>query len=513
MTSILLSTLAAFAGETDVEYTILSEVITFNNLDFRPLDESSDQAIMDSDDRTTYAFLSVGAELDHKISDGLAVNFDLSHRALWGGDELGSVNAYGGFVYVRALHMDWAPKGALPVDDEEEGSVLRVRVGRQRLTLGGGQTNDFVYDDIADGIRVDVPFGEVGHLELVPLSIVSQAGDVANTNQGDMKPGSGTSLYNFRGDNLTTRGGGILVLDGLVEGLDVRAHLFYTDMSARGSGADISYDGMLGNFADNDYTGNYGVRGTYSAGAVVASAEFAGSFGVDRKELIVTDASTTGFAGGGLVEVDTSDADAGEAGVRVGLQGWYAQGGAYAQDGIIYSHGYVGMKGDQMGGLVADRLMGWHPSAYSDDIGVDHDVHDRDRKSGSLMGHGGFAYVAGDASEFGVDGWYMADTGFSYVDFANVDALMPPYGYAREEFAAQERAGKGLGIEVDGHVRVQANEKLSFSAVGGLLSPGAFYKINVARVAGNGDDTQLGPNAAGLVAPAWVLAIGTELKW
>lgn len=509
MISILLSTLA-FAGDTDVEYTVGSAVVTYDNLDFRPLDESSDQTILDSDDRTTFAYLWVGAKLDHSVSDALAVKFDLSHRALWGGDEIGSVNAYGGIVYVRELDLDWAPMGALATDDEE--SVFRVRIGRQRLSLGGTPGKDYVYDDVADGIRVDVPLGEIGHLELVPLSIVSQSGDVANSNVADMKPSS-AGLYNFRGDNLTTRGGGILVADGLVEGLDLRAHLFYTDMSARGTGADISYDGMLGNFADNDYTGNYGLRGSYTAGAVAASAEFAGSFGVDRKELIITDASTTGFAGGATVVIDTSDVEAEQGGVRVNVDGWYAQGGAYAQDGILYSHGYVSMKGDQAGGFVADTLMGWHPSAYSDDIGVDHNVHDRARKSGSLVGHGGFAYVKGDTSELGVDAWYLADTSFSYVDFANIDAMMPPYGYAREEFAAEERAGKGLGIEVDGHVKVQANDHLSFAGTGGLLSPGAFYKINVARVAGNGDDTQLGPNAQGLVAPAWALGIGTEVTW
>jgi hypothetical protein len=511
---------AALAGETDVEFQVGSAVVSYNNLDFRFREEFSDQRILDSDDRTTFAYLRVGAVLEHTISDELDVNFDLSHRALWGGDDIGTINAYGGIVYVRALHTDWAPNGGVANDDQEPGShVLLVRVGRQRFSLGGNpgqdyvwdRSSDYVWDEIGDGIRVDVPLGDVGYVQLVPLSIVSQAGDTANTNWADMKARSETE-YNFRGDNLTTRGGVVLVLDGLVEGLDLRPYFVYTDMSAKGSGADISYDGMLGNFADNDYTGNYGVRGIYASGHIAASAEFAGSFGVDRKELIVTDANTSGFAGGAAVVMNTSDPDAGKGGLIVNLDGWYAQGAVYVDNGLLYSHGYVGLKGDQMGGIVSDTLMGWHPSAYSDDIGIEDDQHNRDRKSGSLVAHGGFAYALANGTEFGADAWYMGDTGLSQVDFADVDTLMPPYGYARSEFAAQERLGKPLGIELDVHTNVVVNEHLSFGAGGGILSPGAFYDIPVARVAGDGDDTMLGPNTLG-TAPAWAVGVGTELVW
>lgn len=507
--ALLLSLLAhgtALAGETETEFDVGSSLVAYDNLDFRPLDESSDQAILDSDDRSAFGYLWVGAELRHEVSDDLAVTFDLSNRSQWGGDQVGSVNAYGGIVYVRALSMDYTP--AVGLGDDENPFLLRV--GRQVMEIGGlpDGANDYVLDEITDGVRVDLPLGTAGHLTLLPLSIVSPGGDVANSNIADLAVRE-DNAYNFNGATLTTRYGGVLVMDGVSDAFEARGHFFYTDIGASGTGMDISYDGMLGNFIDRDYTFNYGLRGLVHAGNLDLAAEFAGSGGVDRKELVAPDVNTTGFAGGLAVVLDTSDIDNEQGGVAVMVDGWYAQGAGYTSDGMRWTHGYVSLKGDQMGGYVADNLMGWHPSAYTDDAGVLDTEHDRARKAGSLVAHLGGAYKLGNGAEAGVDAWYMADTGVTAItNFDDVDLITPPYGYAREEFAAEERLGKSLGTEFDGHVDVPANENLSFSAVGGVLLPGAFYAIPVARVAGDGDNTMLGGQEA-----AWALGVSTRLVW
>ena len=60
-------------------------------------------------------------------------------------------------------------------------------------------------------------------------------------------------------------------------------------------------------------------------------------------------------------------------------------GPAYAADGQQFSHGYTGMKARQVGGLVANRFMGWHPTAYLSSFGVEDTPQQTDRKSGTRV--------------------------------------------------------------------------------------------------------------------------------
>ena len=54
----------------------------FNNLDFRPLDESSDQTILDSDDRSSLAFTGVDLGIDYGIDEHVSFVLGASHRGL-----------------------------------------------------------------------------------------------------------------------------------------------------------------------------------------------------------------------------------------------------------------------------------------------------------------------------------------------------------------------------------------------------------------------------------------------
>jgi hypothetical protein len=472
------SDVAAAFGHAAAKFEFETEYHTVDDLDFRALDESSDQSILDSDDKNAFAFSGIGVDLAYAAGNGVTIDVGASHRGLWGNDQIGDVNSYGGFAYVTAMSVDWTPM----TDDAAAENPLRLRIGRQYYGIGGLAPKDFVLSDIIDGVRVDVPLGDAGHVEVIPLSIVSSAGDDANANFIDYIGQSTATTYGFRGDHLTRRYGVNLVLDGLLDGLDVRAYGFYTDISALGTGADISYDGMLGNFADNDWVANYGLRAGFGKGVFRGWGEFAGSTGIDRKELVAQDVNCNGFAYGLGALVDATDDDG--VGPGIGVEWWEAWGPSYTSNGLMYSHGYVSMKGSQVGGVIADRFLGWHPSAYVGTYGVDNTPQAPDRKSGTRVIHAGAFYGLPAHLRIDADGWMMFDTGISELNLADLDTIVPPYGYSRAEFAAEERMGKALGTEIDGRLTWTANEHLALYANGGVLLPGSYYAIEISRTAG-----------------------------
>ena len=480
------------AGKTTTRVGFETEVHSYNNLDFRPLDESSDQVILDSDDRGQFAFSGINLALAYRAAPDMTLNFAASHRGLWGNDQTGSVNRFGGFMYVTGMSLDWKP-GAK--DRADEG--VTVRIGRQYYELGGiGGSPDFILSDVLDGIRVDFPLGEIGRVEALPYMLLSSTGDNINANFSSYIGQSAIQTYSFRGDTITQRSGGQVVLDGLVDNVDLRAHAFYTDIGAMGTGADISYNGDLGNFADNDWVANLGARGQYSAGSLVAWGEFDASMGVDRKELVAQDVDTFGMAYGAGARLDTGKLSA----TASYFDAW---GPGYTADGMQYSHGYVSMKGRQAGGLLANRYLGWHPTAYVGTFGVDTSSHDRDRKSGTRTIHAGVSYSA-KAVRVAAAAWMFQDTGVTLLKISELDTLNPPYGYSRAEFAAEQRLGRTLGQEVDLTVTYNANDVLSFFGEAGAFLPGAFYSINVDRSAGN----QLGGQSM-----AWAADIGTRVQF
>src|SRR5690349_15903724 len=61
-----------------------TEYFEYDNLDFRKLDESSDQAILDSDDRGAFAFTGASLELSYRVDDQVRFVFAAGHRGIWG---------------------------------------------------------------------------------------------------------------------------------------------------------------------------------------------------------------------------------------------------------------------------------------------------------------------------------------------------------------------------------------------------------------------------------------------
>ena len=470
----------------------------YDNLDMRLLDETSDQAILDSDDRNSFAFTGVQIELGYKVDPKTRLVVGASHRGLWGNDQIGNVNRFGGLLYFTSLYVDYAPMGL-------KKSPLRVRVGREYFTLGGlGGAKDYILADVLDQVRVTVNTGEVGRFELVPVTVVGSSSENDGANFVSFIGQNTTQTFGFRGDHMTRRFGGMYVLDG-VEGLDVRTYGFYTDIGALGSGSDISYNGSLGNFSDNDWVANAGLRFAYTiAEAVTPFASVDVSRGVDRKAEVARDIDNDGMALYGGVVVDTRDKE----GTGFQFEGSFftASGAEYDADNALQSsHGYVGMKARQVGGTITDRFMGWHPTAYVGMFGISDNPQDISRKSGTRVMHARTGYTLPFGLGASVGWWSMRDTGSTGFDLDTLTSINPPFGYSREEFAAQGRLGKLLGQEIDVDLSQRLSESLTFTLNGALFTPGEFYELPIARVAGDA--------LGGSPENAWAVNAGTRLRF
>lgn len=481
----------------------------FDNLDFRPLDESSDQAILDSDDRTHSAFTGVSLNLAYDADDRVRFVLGASHRGLWGTDQFGGTNRYGGWAYFNAAYVD--------VKAGNIDSPVTFRVGRQFFKLGGlGKAPDFMLADVLDMVRVDIPVGDIGKVTLIPINVMHSAQSTADgANFNRFTGQSSATTFGFRGDRMTRRFGAVVDLEELGP-VHAVAYGFYSDLGALGTGSDITYDGLLGNFSDNDWVANVGARASLGLAddLITPFAALDLSMGIDRKELVARDVDTNGFAIMAGATLDQTDEDTGD-GLTANAYFYYSLGATYAADGLQASHGYVGMKGQQVGGLIANRYMGWHPSAYVELFGVDDSPHDFDRKSGTQAIHASMKYERG-VFYGDLAWWMMTDTGYTEL-FSNgndaINQITPPFGYSREEYAAQIRHGRLLGHEINLGLGAHATDRVDVYGVGAILlakgsenAPG-FYSIPVARVAGD----QLGSARDTLQNP-WAVSGGIRVR-
>ncbi len=482
-----------------VSASVESQWHEYNNVDFLARDESSDQAILDTDDRGAFAFTGIAADVSVRVDDAGKTRFvtGLTHRGLWGDDQIGKINAFSSLLYFTGLYLE-----------HTFGNDYKLVIGRQFLELGGiADTREFILSDTLDLIRLDVPISDKGRLVFIPINVIGAAPDPNDVTLLSYVGQNSDQIFGMRGDTMNRRHGLILQLDDLTENAELHGYAFYTDLGARGTGSDISYNGRLGNFVDNDWVGNAGARFQMSAGPVTPFVGADISTGIDRKELVAPDVNLTGFAGTAGLVVDTSDEeDETNKGFSAELSGFYATGASYDRNGMQFSHGYVGLKARHMGGTIANRYQGMHPTAYVGFMGISDTQHDYDRKSGSMVVHANGGYDFG-AVRARVAWWLMGDTGLVHpdLDFDNLDLVNPPFGYSREEFAAHERLGRLLGQEINFDLSAQATDALAFSFNAAVFLPGSFYDIPVGRVAGEA----LGGDSI----PAWSLNAGTRVRF
>jgi len=79
---------APSTGKAAAKFLFETEFHSYDNLDFRPLDESSDQSILDSDDKNQFGFSGIGADIGYAPTDDMSIQIAASHRGLWGNDQI-----------------------------------------------------------------------------------------------------------------------------------------------------------------------------------------------------------------------------------------------------------------------------------------------------------------------------------------------------------------------------------------------------------------------------------------
>jgi len=496
-------------------FQLSSEFVATENQDFRTYEPTQPEPwidVYDTDDRANLFYTRVAAGFRYAVLDDVAVELSMSHSGLWGGDKIGGTNAFGGFLFMDRLFVEWSPLKLPAVE-------FSTQLGRQPFEIGGAY-RDFFFDDVIDGIVLNVDLKKAGKLRLLPIDLYSSAlrpDDVnlaAGINSLGMVPSSSAARY--AGDTNTFRMGGVYENTELVKGLAVRAFGFYADIGGSGptgTGSDRTFGGAHGNVPDNDYNWMAGTRIGYTLEAgifkMLAYGEYARSGGLDRKatNLGLFDVTTNGNAfGGALLPSLALNPDLG---LRARVQFFMADGAQYAADGgMLFNHGFVSFKGSQIGGLAANRIAGWHPTPYVHTSGISHKVHDRERKAGTMMIHGGLGLDLIQKLSLDLDVYSFTDTSSTNYDYtkAITDSAELPFGYDEYDLRAQERLGKSLGMEFNAKLGFQPNSVLGFYVGGAIMLAGDFHKIEVNRRVGT---------AIGAADPDmfWAVSAGSNLKF
>lgn len=482
-----------------------------NNEDLRPYDPSSDETIRDSDDRSLFGYSDAAVSLDVSPAAPVTLATQLEVETQWpayapAGRAYAQLN-----VYELALRLDMV---------ETDAVGLSLTVGRQPFAIGG-VSSDYIFSATVDAVTASLDLGTFGRLRALGIDLVS----------GQELPEAGFTRYaagsqpafGFDGDSVTWRTGGLYELDqdALPVGLTAAAYYFFASIggsSNQGSGSDLSYGGQLGNFSDADYQHLMGARVGYAhefggdgdestddAATLSVFAEFARSEGLDRKELVADhDVETRGNAIGGGVGFDLP---AGPVTLGVGGEFYRFDGADYDSNGMQFEGGFTGFQGARVGGMALGRFASWRPSAYLTPEGVGFGPHDKTRAAGTQFAHA-FVGLGVYDLQLDFDFWHLTDTSHSFVDFDNLASLRdPPYGYSRQEIAAQERLGKTLGMAMDVELSYTVADVLRIYAAGGFFLPGAFHAIEVDRVV-SGDDTSLGGDAT-----MTAFSFGTEVEF
>lgn len=461
-------------------FSLRSELHSYNNIDMRTLKETSDLDVITTDDRHTFAYSSITGDIQYLVAEKLHIGVSLAHNGLWGEDQLGQDAMNVGIFSFYELAMHYTP-----VQTTDFG--LTISLGRQPFLIGD-VARDYVLDDVLDSLVIEANMRKGGRIRLLAFDYFS-ANDLPSASFAGYIGGR-EPVLGLRGDTYTIRTGGIYENVGaLVKGLMFKAYAFYADIGGGPvdeTGADISYGGSLGNFSDNDWNmvagGRAGYTYEFAMGSVGLYVDGAYSKGIDRKEAVARDVASDGLMIGGGVSGGFKQGDVFAADLTVDF--YRFDGAEYDESGLLTNHGFVSFKGRQVGGLNIDRYAGWHPSAYVGAGGIEHTPQNLENIGGKQFLHAGLKFTILKDLMIQGDFWTYLDTGSTKLDPITLLTTDPPFGYSREEFAAETRLGKSLGNEINVQASYQALEQLRFYASGGAFFAGEFYEEPINRVAG-----------------------------
>jgi len=484
-----------------MEYSIgfIAEGGSFDNADLRTLNESNNASIDDTDDAVNVALSRFFVNFYFPLGDTLYFRTDIFKNGFWGHDQLagGSSNNSSSSTPVGSDPFAFGSLYLEAILWKNNRLDISTRIGRQFFSIGGTDT-DYMLRDYLDAVTMQIGDSTVGTFHLLLLDVFQMAGDSTDhINYVGYFSHDSERVENFNGDAAVLRHGLVYesrdILDWKSKNLgenyvQARGYFFLVRYGAvNQGGADRSNNGATGNFSDNDFSTMSGLR-VNSAHIIPLSGalknlvlepfvDTALSAGIDRRlpnaagEVI--DANTNGFAfhAGIASSLPLSQLPLT---FQLDLDGFYATGATYDEDGQLVSHGFVSFKGNQMGGILYNRFYGSHPTGYTDDDGIDDYPHDYDRKAGSAFFHTRLGMLAWDKVLLSLDHYAMADTSQSEM-WSKADSEGTTDTITSATLRAQERLGKFLGHEFNVGLDYFHNKYWTLYVKGGIFLPGEFY--------------------------------------
>ncbi|MCB1171959.1 MAG: hypothetical protein KDK39_00265 [Leptospiraceae bacterium] len=393
----------------------------FNNGDLRVLNEENETSITQTDDKIQ--FIVAGVQLDTflPVNKYLDIRIDIWKTGFWGHDQLGGRDnnndsretssgsntvAFGRFF--SNIHL---------VPEPSRFKKLDLKIGRQAYDIGGALQRDYYLNDKLDAIVLNW-YHDYGRLDFLVLDVFSSGSPTDDVGFVQYISHDSEQVEGFNGDVHTYKQGMTYRLpiygDSDLGGthIDVRGFYYYARFGGvNDGGSDRTNDGTSGNTPDYDFSFmrggrlNLGWREWFST-----SLTYAESFGLDRKQLNevllpLKDVDNNGKSWSLEFEFSFFDDR-----LRFTPSYFFADGGRYHMDGVQYSHGFVSMKGSQMGGILTNLNWSMHPSAYVDDDGIDDTPYERNRKSGTEIQHLGLAIGILENLYLNLDWWRLTDT-------------------------------------------------------------------------------------------------------
>lgn len=470
-------------GVPAFSFVSASEIHTFENRDYQELDESTDQRVIDTDDRRTFGHTDIAMTAVYRPTPRLRLDTQMKYDLLWRDDGLGRTTNRGSIFNV------WRLNASYDLVDTDSFD-LTLKVGRQPFSIGG-VPRDYMLSGTLDAVVFKAGFGDFGGLRILAVDFFA-GHDQPVSGYQYFRDGSDT-VFGLRGETNTIRHGAVYDYTRKFDGnrIDLKAYYFYASIGGGPideTGADITYGGTLGNFRDNDYQHLRGLRAKYGldfaddAGTLTVFAEFANSDGLDRKPVVERDVKTGGNAFGGGAELSIRGGK--QALFYLGGDAYHFDGAQYASDGLEFERGFVSFRGSRLGGLTVGRQSSWRPSAVMDAYGIDHTPQDLARSGGTFFLHATAGARVGSYS-LRLDWWTYQDTSSTFLDVDKLDEIPdPPFGRSRAEFEAQGRLGKTLGQEINVELARKFGKHFRLYGNYGAFMPGEYYEQKVNRVAG-----------------------------
>ncbi len=474
----------------------------FNNTDLRELNDSTETDIENTDDRTQFALS--GAELDMfiPINPRLDFRIDLWKTGFWGHDQLGGRDNNNDprdtFSGSNTVNFGLVNLNVHFIKSPTRDKKIDLIVGRQDFRIGGVVTEDFFQRDVIDGFVLSASWKPFGRLNIMLFDYFSNGADTEDVYFVTYISHDNEKVDGFDGKVDTYRYGFVytypVIGDSELGGTHLEGRVFwYLARYGAGNegGSDLSTLGVSGNFPDDDYTIMRGARiNTGWRDYIKISATWAESFGVDRRKpvnlIYNQDIDTNGSAYDiqGLVQYDLADLIKWQIKPAFVASYFVAKGGRYYIDGTQYSHGFVSFKGDRMGGIVHALNYGNHPSAFTDDDGIDDWPFERRRRTGTEVTRAGLRITLWKELTFRADAWWFKDTNASDLLAGQGDTVtqnvslaiaQPVYQAQTSTLAAQRRFGADLGREVNVGIDWRVYKNWDVWVTGGWFDPGRYY--------------------------------------